>query len=200
MRWPRAHVTGIDFSNASIAETAELKRKHDLHNLELHELPVERAADLGRTFDYIICTGVLHHLPDPESGLRALSHVLAPDGAMHLMLYAPYGRAGIGTCCRLLPPSSCRRSSDEIRQLAESLGALLANHPLGPLLRNAPDFATEAGLAECLVASAGPLRTRSRSSSSFWPRRDCRSLDGCVRLRTCRVAVRSPKRPTTRSS
>ena len=159
MRWPRAHVTGIDFSKASIAETAELKRKHDLHNLELHELPVERAADLGRTFDYIISTGVLHHLPDPESGLRALSQVLAPDGAMHLMLYAPYGRAGI-----YMLQDYCRRlrvgtSSDEIRQLAESLGALPANHPLGPLLRNAPDFATEAGLADAL------LHPRDRSYS-----------------------------------
>ena len=47
------------------------------------------------SFDLIVCTGVLHHLADPDAGLRALHDVLKPDGAMHLMVYAPYGRAGI---------------------------------------------------------------------------------------------------------
>jgi hypothetical protein len=34
-------------------------------------------------------------LPDPDAGLRALRNVLKPDGAMQLMVYATYGRAGI---------------------------------------------------------------------------------------------------------
>ena len=65
LRWPKAHVTGIDFSKVSIEQTAKLKRKHSIHNLELKQLPVERAAELGREFDYVVCTGVLHHLADP---------------------------------------------------------------------------------------------------------------------------------------
>ena len=32
-------------------------------------------------FDYIDCCGVLHHLPDPLAGLRALAGALAPGGA-----------------------------------------------------------------------------------------------------------------------
>ena len=95
LRWPKARVTGIDFSQASIDQTAKLKRKHSIHNLELETLPVERAGELGRSFDHVVCTGVLHHLADPDAGLRALHDVLEPDGAMHLMVYAPYGRAGI---------------------------------------------------------------------------------------------------------
>jgi hypothetical protein len=49
--------------------------------------------------------GVLHHLPDPELGLKALRGVLEPDGAMHVMVYAAYGRGGIYMVqdyCRLL--------------------------------------------------------------------------------------------------
>jgi SAM-dependent methyltransferase len=46
-------------------------------------------------FDYIDCCGVLHHLPDPLEGLRALVSVLAPGGGIGLMVYAPHGRTGV---------------------------------------------------------------------------------------------------------
>jgi len=46
-------------------------------------------------FDYIDCCGVLHHLEDPEAGLRALAARLAPGGGIGLMLYGTYGRTGV---------------------------------------------------------------------------------------------------------
>src|SRR5262245_35001372 len=95
MRWPAAQVTGIDFNATSVRCTEELKRKYNIDNLQVHQLPVERASDLQTSFDQIICTGVLHHLADPDAGLRALRKVLKPDGAMQLMAKAPYVRAGI---------------------------------------------------------------------------------------------------------
>ncbi len=58
-------------------------------------------------FDYIDCCGVLHHLPDPAAGLRALTAVLAPGGGLGLMLYAPHGRTGVymvQDALRLLAP------------------------------------------------------------------------------------------------
>ena len=151
LRWPRAHVVGIDVSATSIEETEKLKRRHRIENLELQQLPLERAALLGRSFEHVICTGVLHHLPDPDKGLQALRDLLTPDGAMHLMVYAPYGRAGV-----YLLQDYCRRlgigtTATEIRELAASLQALPPDHPLVPLLRKAPDFRDEAGLADALL-------------------------------------------------
>ena len=52
------------------------------------------AADYG-SFDYIDCCGVLHHLPDPDAGFRALRSALAEGGGMGGMVYAPHGRAGV---------------------------------------------------------------------------------------------------------
>ena len=59
-------------------------------------------------FDYVDCCGVLHHLPDPAEGLRALLSVLAPGGGLGLMVYAPHGRTGVymvQDALRLLAPA-----------------------------------------------------------------------------------------------
>ncbi len=151
LRWPRARVTGIDVSANSIAFAQGLKQKYALHNLELRRLAVERAADLGHTFDDVVCTGVLHHLPDPDAGLRALRDVLEPAGALHVMVYAPYGRAGVYMLAEYCRRLGIGRTDAEIRDLAATLKALPQDHPLVPLLRSSPDFASTAGLADALL-------------------------------------------------
>jgi SAM-dependent methyltransferase len=151
LRWPSAQVTGIDVSEASLRHAEMLKRRYGLENLTLRVLPVERATDLDRSFDLVVCTGVLHHLPDPDGGLEALREVMCPGAAMELMVYAPYGRVGV-----YLLQEYCRRlaigpSGDHIRDLAASLGSLPQDHPFAALLRHAPDLQHEAGLADALL-------------------------------------------------
>ena len=86
IRWPAARVTGIDFSTSSVQHTEVLKRKYQLDNLQIHQLPLEQVGDLGARFDQVVCTGVLHHLPDPDAGLRALRSVMTPHGALHMSI------------------------------------------------------------------------------------------------------------------
>jgi SAM-dependent methyltransferase len=102
-------VTWLDRSEAAlrIAQGRAVARR--LNNIvwerrSLLELP---ESGLG-PFDYIDCCGVLHHLPDPAAGLRALLSVLAPDGGLGLMVYAPHGRTGVymlQDALRLLAPA-----------------------------------------------------------------------------------------------
>jgi SAM-dependent methyltransferase len=151
LRWPAAQVTGIDCSSTSVRNTAELKRKYDLTNLQIHQLAIERIRDLGMSFDQIVCTGVLHHLADPDVGLQALRGVLKPDGAMHLMVYAPYGRAGIYMLQEFCRRLGVHAADAEIKDLITALSALPSGHPLENLLRQAPDFRSEAALADALL-------------------------------------------------
>jgi len=131
--------------------TEELKRKYDLDNLQVHQLPIERVNDLGMSFDQIVCTGVLHHLADPDTGLKALRGVLKPDGAMHLMVYAPYGRTGIYMLQEFARRIGIQANDEDIRDLVSALKALPPGHPLENLLREAPDFRHEAALADALL-------------------------------------------------
>ena len=151
LRQPACHVVGIDISETSVRHTETLKRKYRLINLEVYQLPVERAGELGRSFDEIVCTGVLHHLSDPDAGLRALRDVLEPGGALHLMVYAAYGRTGV-----YMLQEYCRRlgighSAQEIRNLAHTLTALPHGHPLARLFGESPDFQDGDALADALL-------------------------------------------------
>jgi SAM-dependent methyltransferase len=151
LREPDARITAIDISETSLRYTHDLQRKYDLANLDLHRLSIESVRELGRTFDQVVCTGVLHHLPDPDLGLRALRDVLRPQGAMHLMVYAPYGRAGIYMMqefCRLLGIGA---SEKDLRDLGATLEALPADHPLGSAMRAAMDFSRPEALADALL-------------------------------------------------
>jgi len=151
LRYPSTRVIGIDFSATSIHHSEELKRQYNLNNLELHQLPVVRVSELQMEFDQIVCTGVLHHLPDPDAGLCALRDTLKPGGAMHLMVYAPYGRTGIYMLQEYCRQLRIRPSETEIQDLADTLMALPRDHPLAHLLGQAPDFRTKAGLADALL-------------------------------------------------
>jgi SAM-dependent methyltransferase len=151
LRWPAARVTGIDCSTTSVRCTEELKQRYNLNNFQVHQLAIERVSDLGMSFDQIVCTGVLHHLADPDAGLSALRSVLKPDGAMHLMVYAPYGRAGIYMLQEFCRRIGIRATDAEIHDLIGALSALPPGHPLETLMRQAPDFRHEAALADALL-------------------------------------------------
>jgi 2-polyprenyl-3-methyl-5-hydroxy-6-metoxy-1,4-benzoquinol methylase len=151
LREPDARVTAIDISETCLRHTRELQRKYGLQNLDLHRLAIEDAGELGRTFDQIVCTGVLHHLPDPDKGLRLLRSVLAPDGAMQLMVYAAYGRAGIYMMqeyCRLLEVGA---TEAELRDLGAVVGALSGDHPIAGVTRRTKDFTYPDALADALL-------------------------------------------------
>jgi SAM-dependent methyltransferase len=148
---PDARVTAIDVSETSLRHTRDLQQNHDIRNLQLHQLAIERIGELGETFDQIVCTGVLHHLSDPDAGLRALREVLAVDGAIHIMVYAPYGRAGIYMIqdyCRLL---GIGVRDEDLRDLGKTVQALPIDHPIAGVVKRAKDFAQPSALADALL-------------------------------------------------
>jgi SAM-dependent methyltransferase len=151
VRYPNARIVGIDVSPTSIAATRRLIERHELTNIELHSLPIEEIGSLGRSFEHIVCTGVLHHLADPGEGLRSLRDGLAPNGAVQLMVYASYGRNGV-----YLMQDYCRRlgvtpAPGEIADLISTLRELPSGHPISHLLRNTPDFQDDDAIADALL-------------------------------------------------
>jgi SAM-dependent methyltransferase len=148
---PESRVVGIDICSASLAHERYLQDKHGLGNLELRQCRVEDAARLGESFDFIDTSGVLHHLPDPAAGLRALGRVLEPDGVIFVMLYAKYGRAGVYMLQELFRLLGLGQSARDLSVVKECLAAIRPDHVIHRYLRQANDVDYDAGLVDTFL-------------------------------------------------
>lgn len=100
LRHTNADIVHLDMSTASIAIAQRRAEIRGLSNITWIHESLLNLPRLGLApFDYINCSGVLHHLADPDEGLRALRSVLRQDGplpgAIGLMVYATTGRTGV---------------------------------------------------------------------------------------------------------
>ena len=92
---PGSDVLGIDISEGALTVARErLQRSGAAAQVSALRQEQRSLLDLDDEgpFDYINSVGVLHHLDQPEAGLRSLAGHLAPDGLLHLFLYADAGR------------------------------------------------------------------------------------------------------------
>jgi SAM-dependent methyltransferase len=86
LRFPRASVVGSDVSSTSLDICAATARELGIGNLELRQESLNHV-DYREQFDYVLCTGVIHHNADPRASLERLSAALKPGGVMELMIY-----------------------------------------------------------------------------------------------------------------
>jgi SAM-dependent methyltransferase len=91
---PDAEVTGLDYSEASLRFARDLAARHGLA-VRFVRGDLSRPLDECGPFDLIVCVGTLHHLADPELGLRHLRAVLAPEGRLLGMVYGAFGKAAL---------------------------------------------------------------------------------------------------------
>lgn len=124
LRHTNAEVFHLDMSEASIAIAKKRAEIRNLTNItwvydSLLNLP---KMSLGK-FDYINCSGVLHHLTDPDEGLKSLRSVLKEDGAIGLMVYATTGRTGVyqmQALMRMINDKTDSEKLDEFRKISNT--------------------------------------------------------------------------------
>lgn len=159
LRHTDGQVVHLDMSEASIALAKERAQIRGLTNIRwvhdsLLNLPA-LAAELGK-FDYINCSGVLHHLADPDLGFKALLSVLKADGAIGLMVYATSGRTGVYQMQELMRLVN-GDEADAQRKIANTRG-MLASLPATNWFMRSEDLhhdhkAGDAGIYDLLLHS-----------------------------------------------
>jgi len=103
-------VVGVDISSGavSVANSRLRERKH--YQAQAIEGSVLELPFPDNSFDYVVCSGVIHHTPDPIKGFNELVRVLRPKGKLFLSVY---GKGGLRwlfgtdiyryTVCKLIP-------------------------------------------------------------------------------------------------
>ncbi|MGR3496968.1 class I SAM-dependent methyltransferase [Citreimonas sp.] len=144
-------ITYVDLSTQARAVAEARAQARGLTGIKFHTGSLLDASDMG-PFDYIDCCGVLHHLPQPEDGFRALRAALAPSGGMGFMVYAPYGRSGVyplqeafGALFDGLPPEA------RLQKARAIVAALPEGHPFRANRNLGDHEASDAGFYDLLL-------------------------------------------------
>jgi SAM-dependent methyltransferase len=148
---PNCKVVGLDLSEASLGHEAYLKHKHGLDNLELVRMSLGDVGSLGWTFDLIVCTGVLHHLPDPDAGLRCLRDVLRSHGVISVMVYGYYPRFGVYMMQEVFRVLGLKQDEVGIEIVKRGIKDVPAWHHVRRYFAIAPDLGYDSGLVDTFL-------------------------------------------------
>lgn len=132
LRNTNAEVVYLDFSQKSMEIAKKRAECWGLKNIrwvcdDILRLP---ELELGK-FDYIDCTGVLHHLESPLTGLKLLKESLNERGGMNIMLYGKYGRSAVYQIQDLLKIvcQKAKTRKEEIELARQVIASLPKEHP-----------------------------------------------------------------------
>jgi SAM-dependent methyltransferase len=118
---PRARVLAIDLSVASLCYAQRMAQNYGVTNVEFGQADITKLGTIGREFDYVDASGVLHHLADPWEGWRILLALLRPGGVMLVGLYSELARQGIVAARRLIADRGYRPIPQDIRHCREEV-------------------------------------------------------------------------------
>jgi Flp pilus assembly protein TadD/SAM-dependent methyltransferase len=108
-------VLAIDLSLSSLAYALRKTRERDAPGIEYAQADILKLGALGRDFDVIECSGVLHHMADPWAGLCVLLTLLRPGGFMRLGFYSRLARRDVVKARDFIAARGYEGTADEIR-------------------------------------------------------------------------------------
>ncbi len=151
-QFPNSKYTGVDLSLSSLAYAIrQTNQKNDLADDQMRyaQADILKLDQLPDRYDRIYCTGVLHHMDDPEKGLAVLKNILKPNGEMRLALYSETARKEIVQARDYIAQQGYTQSKADIRQFRHDIlkQAFQSDCPdFIKILTQIPDFYT---LSEC---------------------------------------------------
>ena len=141
-RFSGAQVLAIDLSLTSLCYAKRKTRELGLNNIEYAQADILQLRSIGRTFDVIEASGVLHHLADPLAGWQLLLSILRPGGFMRLGLYSELARLDLVAARTFIAQRGYGPSAPEIRRCREELTGFGSDLPLAKVSELVDFFST----------------------------------------------------------
>lgn len=143
-----ARVLAIDLSAVSLAYAVRKTRELELA-IDYAQADILRLGGIGKTFDLIEASGVLHHLADPMAGWRILLSLLKPGGIMAIGLYSRVARADVNAARTLSAERRYGPTAQDIRRCRQDLLALPPSAPAYGVTKSG-DFYSISGCRDLL--------------------------------------------------
>jgi tetratricopeptide (TPR) repeat protein/2-polyprenyl-3-methyl-5-hydroxy-6-metoxy-1,4-benzoquinol methylase len=181
-RFTAARVLAIDISLASLSYAKRQSHALGLDNIQYAQADILKLASIGRTFDIIEVSGVLHHLADPFAGWRVLLSLLRPAGIMLLGFYSEIARRDVVVARDFIAERGYRPTADDIRRSRQELFECTENASLS----NVASFADFFSLSECrdLLFNVQEHRLTLPQIAAFLAENDLQLLGFDVDLQT----------------
>jgi tetratricopeptide (TPR) repeat protein/2-polyprenyl-3-methyl-5-hydroxy-6-metoxy-1,4-benzoquinol methylase len=127
-RFANSEVLAIDLSLSSLSYASRQSADLGVSNIQFVQADILDVALLGRQFDVIESSGVLHHMADPMAGWRSLKACLKPGGLMKVALYSEVARTQVVAARQAIEAS--RLSSSRLDVLRFRAEVLASSNPL----------------------------------------------------------------------
>ena len=142
-------VTAIDLSTRSLAYAKRMAERYRIHNIRFLQADILELPALEERYHVIECSGVLHHMEDPEAGLATLIPKLEPSGLIKLGLYSRTARRLISSARDWIDTLGYRPTVPDIRRFRDLLLNDRLEGSFDPLLSSS-DFYTTSGCRDLL--------------------------------------------------
>ncbi|BAH76599.1 hypothetical protein DMR_31080 [Solidesulfovibrio magneticus RS-1] len=116
-----ARVLAVDLSLTSLCYARRKALEQGVGNIEYAQADLLRLGGLGRDFDLVESSGVLHHLADPAGGWRTLVPLVRPGGVMRIGLYSRLARRGITKVRQMIADRGLSATPETIRAFRQEL-------------------------------------------------------------------------------
>jgi SAM-dependent methyltransferase len=116
-----ARVLAVDLSLTSLCYAKRKTPPALASTIEYAQADILELPSIGRTFDLVDASGVLHHLSDPMEGWRALLSLLRPGGFMRVALYSELARRHIVAARAFIAEQGYRPTVQDIRRCRQEL-------------------------------------------------------------------------------
>ena len=120
-RFSGANVLAVDLSPTSLAYAVRKTRAFGCGQISYAQADILALGSIGRSFDLIEASGVLHHLADPLAGWRVLLSLLRPGGFMTIGLYSEIARAHIVEARAFIAEQGYQPTGEDIRRCRQEL-------------------------------------------------------------------------------
>jgi tetratricopeptide (TPR) repeat protein/ubiquinone/menaquinone biosynthesis C-methylase UbiE len=148
LHYNQSSVLAVDLSRKSLAFA---KRKADqlgVTNIKFAQGDILNMGELDDRFDVIACSGVLHHMAQPEAGLKTLLELMNPGGFINIGVYSACAREYIERLRQVFVKRGFELSLEGIREFRNYLAVNVDSD--ARLIQNSVDFYSTSTLRDML--------------------------------------------------